>query len=165
MNAPPPRTLDAHPCWPLVAPAVAIESGTLLATGHKHRRIELHTERFTADQVGRILATRIQCAACTHPIAPFRVRRGKSAGRAERPGRLFVALTCELAASIGCSRGKAATEAYEGLLRALSAFKAAPPPPPTGGSQRAPEPSTPAASPAPRPERPEPWNQMGLRFR
>jgi hypothetical protein len=109
----------AHPCWRHVLPLITVESGTLLATGRRHRRIELRTNSLTDGQIAKVLTVSIGCAACGGPISPFRRRRGKAAGRAERPGRLFIALTCELAESIGCSRGQAASEAYEALIRAL----------------------------------------------
>jgi hypothetical protein len=129
------RSLLEHPCFGHVAPFVTVEAGTLLATGRKHRRIELRTERLSDAQIAKVLGVRVACASCGQPISPFRRRRGKSAGRAERPGRLFVALTCSLAESIGCSRGQAATEAYEHLIRALGHHS--PPEPPPAASARA----------------------------
>jgi len=112
-------SLPTHACWRHIAPFVTVEAGTLLASGRRHRRIELRTCTLTDGQIRKVLGVRIACASCGRPIAPFRRRRGKSAGRAERPGRLFVALTCELGDSIGCSRGQAASEAYEALIGAL----------------------------------------------
>lgn len=112
------RTLADHPRWPLVAAAIKVETGTLLASGRQHRRVELDARRFSIAEVAELLSIRVACAACGKTIQPLRRRRGKSAGRAERPGRLFVALTCELAENIGCSRGLAATQAYERLLAA-----------------------------------------------
>jgi hypothetical protein len=114
-----PRRLVAHPVWKHVAPAVTVESGTLLASGRKHRRFEVRTARFSFAQIAKILSAQIACAACGSPIHPFRRRAGKSAGRAERPGRLFIALTCELSQSIACSRGNAASDAYAELIWTL----------------------------------------------
>jgi hypothetical protein len=119
------RTLVEHPRWPLVAPAIKVEAGTLLASGHRHRRIEMEASGFSGAELAEIVLLRVACAACGRAIQPFRRRRGRSAGRAERPGRLFIALTCELADSIGCSRGLAATRAYEQLIFALRAVRRA----------------------------------------
>ena len=119
------RRLENHPWWQHFSAALSVEAGTLLASGHKHRRIELLTEGFTDAQVAKLLAMQVRCANCMLPIHPFRRRKGKSAGRAERPSRLFVALTCELQDKIGCSRGKAATEAYERVIKALEKRAAA----------------------------------------
>src|SRR3569832_744583 len=113
------RRLENHPWCASFSPALSVEAGTLLASGHKHRRIELLTAGFTDAQVAKLQAMQVRCAHCLLPIHPFRLRKGKSAGRAERPSRLFVALTCQLADKIGCSRSKSATEAYERVIRAL----------------------------------------------
>lgn len=144
-----PRSLQAHALWRHFSTAIVVEAGTLLATGHKHRRIELHAAGFTDEQVAGLLGLRIACAACTAPISPFRRRKGKSAGRSSRPGRLFVALTCELSARIGCSRGTAATDAYERLIRALQSRPPTAPPAPSSSSPSSHP--TPAVAPPPGP--------------
>lgn len=121
-----PGGLLAHPLWRRLALAVIVEAGTLLATGRKHRRLELPVHDLPLAEVQAILAIRVPCAACGNPIQPFRSRHGKSAGRAERPGRLFLALTCALGDRIGCSRGHAASDAYERVIRAVEAARRAP---------------------------------------
>lgn len=125
--------ITAHPLWFRLKPAIIVETGPLLASGHRHRRVELRTLSLSSADVERILSIRVACAACGKSIRPFRHRRGKQAGRARRPCRLFVALTCELVDSIGCSRGRAATAAYERLLVALR--PAATPSMSTGGAR------------------------------
>lgn len=118
--------LFAHPLWPGLVRSIVVEAGTLLATGRRHRRLELPVHEMAVERVKAILAMRVPCAACGSSIQPFRSRKGKSAGRAERPGRLFLALTCALEDRIGCSRGSAASEAYERVLRHIGALKRAP---------------------------------------
>jgi hypothetical protein len=135
-----------HPCFRHIAGALQVEAGTLLASGRQHRRIELHAGRYTNQQIARLLAVRVACAACQCPVAPFRKRHGKAAGRAERPGRLFVSVACELGQNVGCARGKAASEATERLAAAIVDHRRAP----------GPLSQAPVASPA------EP-NQLGLR--
>lgn len=119
MSAALPRSLPDHPCWLHIAPFITVEAGTLLATGRKHRRIEVHTGLLSEWQIAQVLGVRIGCVACGKPVSPFRRRRGKSAGRTTRPSRLFVALTCQLTESVACSRGQAATAGYEQLIAAL----------------------------------------------
>ena len=116
----------AHPLWRVLAADVVVEAGTLLATGRKHRRLELPVASFEPERVKEILSMRVPCAACGSMIQPFRTRKGKTAGRAERPGRLFLALTCALDERDGCSRGNAATDAYEREIRHLEALKRKP---------------------------------------
>lgn len=117
--------LMTHPTWALVARSVVIEAGSLLATGRKHRRLELPVAEFSNEQVAAVLAMRVPCAACGSLMQPFRTRQGKSAGRAERPGRLFLALTCPLDQRVGCSRGAAATAAYERVIRHVEQLRSA----------------------------------------
>jgi hypothetical protein len=121
-----PGGLIAHPLWRQLAPAIIVEAGTLLATGRKHRRLELPLQGFEPATVGAILDLRVPCAACGNPIQPFRTRKRGSAGRAERPGRVFLALTCTLDERVGCSRGNAASAAYEQVIRHLDALKRKP---------------------------------------
>jgi hypothetical protein len=144
-----PRSLETHPWWKHFWQALEIEAGTLLATGHKHRRIELRTALFTMEQIAKLLDLRIACAACQAAIRPFRKRAGKSAGRADRPpSRLYVGLTCQLSENTACARGAAATRAYESLIRAL----------------QSPPDSTPAGVPGSIPARPpSEERQLGLR--
>lgn len=118
--------LLTHPLFRSLASAIVIEAGTLLATGRKHRRLELPVSDRPIAELTAILSMRVPCAACGNLIQPFRSRKGKSAGRAERPGRLFLALTCTLQQCVGCSRGAAATEAYERLIRHLEAMRRGP---------------------------------------
>jgi hypothetical protein len=127
-----PRSLPAHPCWHHVAPLISVEAGTLLASGRRHRRIELRSERLSDSEIDSVLAVRIACAACGAPIAAFRRRKGRrgNAGRAKRPSRLFVSVTCPLSARMGCARGAAATRAYEHLIAALRPPPDPPPPQP-----------------------------------
>lgn len=115
-----------HPLWRRIASAVSVEAGTLLATGHRHRRLELCVAQLDGVDVGEVEAMRCACAHCGASIKPFRRRAGKSAGRAERPGRLFLALSCELGDSVGCSRGNACTAAYERVIRDLEARRRGP---------------------------------------
>jgi hypothetical protein len=110
----------------VLAPVVVIEAGTLLATGRKHRRIELPVSEMPLERVTAILAMRVPCAACGSPIQPFRSRKGKSAGRAERPGRLFLALSCALGERFGCARGTAASAATERVIRDVEARRLKP---------------------------------------
>lgn len=121
MTSPLVSSLLAHACWPHLRKCISVEAGSLLATGRKHRRLELHTDRFSDSQIAKVLGVSIGCAACGKQISPFRQRRRGRAGRSERPSRLFLALTCPLDQSIGCSRGRAATDAYEAVIRALQA--------------------------------------------
>jgi hypothetical protein len=116
----------SHPLWSSLASAIVVEAGTLLATGRKHRRLELPVHDMPDERVKAILAMRVPCAACGAPMQPFRPRKGKSAGRAERPGRLFLALTCALEDRFGCARGHAASDATERVIRAIAASKRKP---------------------------------------
>lgn len=117
-----PPCITRDPLFRRVAPSIVVETGTLLATGRRHRRLELPMTGFCPEDVATIVRHTVPCAACGRHCHPFRARRGKSAGRAERPGRLFIALTCELADRIGCSRGVAATSAYERVMRFLDSL-------------------------------------------
>lgn len=117
-----PRCITSDALFRKVAPSIVVETGTLLATGRRHRRLELPLTGFCPEDVVAIIRHQVPCAACGRLCHPFRARRGGSAGRAERPGRVFVALTCELADRVGCSRGVAATSAYERVVRFLDAL-------------------------------------------
>jgi hypothetical protein len=112
-------SLPEHACWRHIAPLLSVEVGTVLASSHQHRRIELDASRLSEKQFGMLLGVLVRCPACNAGVCPFRRRFGKSAGRAARPGRLFVALACPLDVNIGCSRGKAASEATEALAAAI----------------------------------------------
>lgn len=118
--------LLAHPLWRVLAVDVVVEAGTLLATGRKHRRLELPVQNYDEGKLREVLAMRVPCAACGALMQPFRPRKGKSAGRAERPGRLFLSVTCALEDRFGCARGTAATEATEAVIRNLQALKRGP---------------------------------------
>lgn len=153
-------SLPEHPIWTHIAHRLLVESGTKLASGKAHRRIELDCAGLTEHQLAMVLAVRTRCPSCGDTVCPFRRRFGKSAGRASRPGRLFLALCCPLDVRISCSRGKAASEALGRLAGAVAAHGQRMPAPPT----------SPATAPTPRsPARPAPQapqrelNQLGLR--
>lgn len=113
------RRLDQHPCWSHLVAGMQVERGTILASGRAHHRIELLTAGYAPERIAAILRVRIACAACGAAICPFRSRRRKSAGRAERPGRMYVSVACELSESVGCSRGSAASAEVERLCAAI----------------------------------------------
>lgn len=121
-----PACITSDALFRRVAPSIVVENGTLLATGRRHRRLELPLTGFCPEDVTAILQHTVACAACGNPMHPFRTRRGKSAGRAERPGRAFIALTCDLATRVGCSRGVLATAAYERVTRFLEQLRQPP---------------------------------------
>jgi hypothetical protein len=102
-----------------VAPLLAVETGTVLASGRAHRRIEIDGSELSQKQFGMLLGVRVACAACGATICPFRQRLGGRAGRAARPARLYVSVACPLDCSLGCARGKAASDATEALAAAV----------------------------------------------
>jgi hypothetical protein len=116
-------TLMMNPCWPHVAPLLSVESGTALASGRAHRRIEIDVSKLSDRQLAMVLGVRVACAACGATICPFRRRFGASAGRAARPGRLYTTVACPLDVSLGCARGKAASEATEALAAAIQGYQ------------------------------------------
>lgn len=114
------KSITEHPCWPHVCKRLQVEEGTPLATGKVHRRIELLTKGLATVQLRWLLNVRIECAQCHKSMAPFRGRKRGNAGRAERPSRLFVSVACELADSVGCARGNAASMATTRLAAAIA---------------------------------------------
>jgi len=119
-------SLMAHAAWLHVAPLLTVETGTTLASGRAHRRIELDSSGLSEKQFAMVLGVRVQCASCKSSICPFRRRFGMSAGRAARPGRLFCSLTCPLDVNVGCSRGAAASAATAALAAAIIDHRRAP---------------------------------------
>jgi hypothetical protein len=113
------RSLPQTAWWSHVAPALQAEQGAALASGRRHRRIELLTAPFSNEQLARLLLLQLPCASCGAAMFPFRRRRGRSAGRAKRPGRLFVTVACPIGVSVACSRGRAASDATEALAVAI----------------------------------------------
>ncbi len=112
------RHLDETRAFKHIVSALQVEEGAALSGGGKHHRIELICQRFSEKQIGLLLGVQIACANCGSPINPIRARN-KKAGRAKRPGRLFVAVVCAQAQSVGCSKGKAATAAVARLAKAI----------------------------------------------
>lgn len=104
--------------------------------GHRdpRRRFELALPA-GSPLVDAALAARCQCAACGAAVHPFRRRQAAPERTAETPRRrrrpsgerLYVAVACPLAVSVGCSRGDAAAEAYvqleEDILSAKGAMR------------------------------------------
>lgn len=119
-------SLIEHACFPHIAGRLHVEQGTKLASGNIHRRVELDCTGLTERQLAMVLGVRVACAACGATICPFRRRFGKSAGRANRPGRLFTSVACPLDVHIGCSRGKAASDATARLAEAIEAHRRGP---------------------------------------
>jgi hypothetical protein len=119
-----PCSLPELACWPDLLPALRVERGATFPRGGEHRRIEFVTSCFSSEQLDQIQQLVVCCAACGSPVQPFRQRRRKSAGRTRRPGRLYVALCCELKRSVGCARGARASRASEALVVAIRACHA-----------------------------------------
>jgi len=122
-------SLMAHAAWPHVAPLLTVEAGTRLASGNVHRRIELESAGLSERQLRMLLTVRVACASCGAGVCPFRQRLRSSAGRTQRPGRLYVSFTCPLDVSLACARGKAASDAAEALAKAIADHRRAPTPP------------------------------------
>lgn len=136
-------SLEQHPCWSRIIGSLQVEKGPQLASGKGHRRIELITMGMPDDLIARLQGVNVRCCSCGLPIHPLRARHGKTAGRASRPGRLYLSVACELGQNIGCARGKAASEATERLAAAIAGYR-----PPASPEQPAPAPAPVSPRPA-----------------
>lgn len=70
----------------------------------KHSRLELRGPYGVQVKAAQFV---VHCVSCGASIHPFRVRKG---GR-----QAFLAVTCPLNERIGCSRGRAASNAYDAI--------------------------------------------------
>jgi hypothetical protein len=169
-----PATLPEHPLWPTIAARLGVEHGAMLNTGKRHRPIELSTKGLSLEEVESLASIRIACAVCRYAIHPIRRRMRNKAGRLEVLKTSFIALTCSLRESPGCSRSKPASLATAALVAAIAAHRQAPPPPPPAApKQPPPAPIAPAPLPKPpvaarpqsEPLEPGETRQLGLRWR
>lgn len=155
-----PRRVDELPFFRHVVRRIAVNSGTVLATGKAHTTLELDARGLTPRQIGTVLGATVACPSCGSRVNPFRSRRGRRPERApEKIGRLFLSATCRLQDSIGCARGSAASNEIDRLVKVILASQKLPPTaPPTASSLPPPKPALPAE-----PRRSNESNQLGLR--
>jgi hypothetical protein len=128
------NSVAEHPLFAQVVPYLIIEKVKPDGDVRPRRRIELRG--MPEDLTRRAIRATVKCAHCGLPIFPFRPRTKGDGERVEIPRHVYVAVACPLDVSIGCSRGKAAKQAYidieyeyERLRRAARGF----PPPPVRG--------------------------------
>lgn len=108
-----------HGAWPQIVPRIRLEPYARDG-GHAHPRIRIEVVTpTTASEVAALLAVRCACCACERPIAPIRERDG---GRRSHQ-HLYVAVACELEVRYGCSKGRAAKEAYLRIIAAVRAWQ------------------------------------------
>src|SRR5262245_30764803 len=98
-----------HPSWSVVAPFIQV-----LPYGRDTSR---QKTRFRLELVGDyglayVLDLTDVCASCGAVIHPFRARH-------TRPCTVYVAVTCELAVNVACSRSRAAADEYNRIRAGL----------------------------------------------
>lgn len=105
-------SMTHHPLFKQIAPYIKIEKYARDG-GHKNprRRIELRSD-IPVQLVKKALGLEVKCCACSNPIHPFRPRLRGQGDRPEIPRHIYVAVACDLATSVGCSRGLSAKNEY-----------------------------------------------------
>lgn len=106
-------SITVHPLFERLAPYIKIEMYARDG-GHQkpRRRIELNSQLMDKDLLQAALAVTVACCACGQAISPFRPRQKGSGERAGPPRHVYVAVACDLATNLGCSRGTAARDEY-----------------------------------------------------
>lgn len=105
----------------VIRPFIKIESYLREGGGARNprHRIELYP-RMPESVVRQALDFEMPCVSCGAAIHPFR-RRGP-AQRGENIGHLYYAPCCPLRVSIRCSRGRAASDEYRRVSRAIGGY-------------------------------------------
>jgi len=115
-----PASVELHPLFKRIAQFVRIEKYDRDGGHSKPRiRIEVATTMMPPNLIREMLKAEVQCVRCGQPIHPFRARTKGSSDRTELPRHVYVAVACPLDVNIGCSRGKAAKEAYIAIEEAV----------------------------------------------
>lgn len=114
-----PRLVD-HGHWPQVLPFVVVED----CSHEDGSRFRLELKSLTPGLASIALAMTVRCVACGADIHPIRSRKAPKNKRSETVGHgLYVAVACPLAQSIGCSRGRCASDEYQRLRRLVEEFQ------------------------------------------
>lgn len=97
--------LTLHPLWPMVMPFITIHRYDRDG-GHYHPRHRIEFSNPPEKLRAQFLSIRVPCCRCASLIHPLRAR--------ESGGGIYVSVACQT--NPGCSRGKAAAEAYEHIV-------------------------------------------------
>lgn len=106
------QKLIEHPLFPSLVDCIKIETYARDG-GHHHprKRIEFDPGPMRYEQLLQALEIKVKCCRCNRAIHPLRSRKGSS-NRMEVSRNIYIAVACDLETDVGCSRGRAAREAY-----------------------------------------------------
>ena len=108
-----PKSVVDHPLFPKLVPFLKIEKYARDGgTNKPRRRLEIRTSDMPMKLQRQMLEMKVACVRCGAAIHPFRPRLRGSSNRTELPRCVYLAVACPLDVNIGCSRGKAAKQAY-----------------------------------------------------